>query len=172
VGAAIAATGMLAFSEIPTEGGLPLAIIASAFIGAGIAPMMTLATDVVVGSAPPERSGAASALSETASEFGAALGIAILGSLGTAPYRSRALDGLPDAVPAEATDVIGSSLGAAITIAEQLPAANAEHRTELAQQAFVDGLSLATIIGGGFLVLAAIVCPILIQRGRKPGERQ
>src|SRR5699024_11793914 len=74
--------------------------------------------------------------------------------------------------PAEATDVIGSSLGAAITIAEQLPTANAEHLTELAQQAFVDGLSLATIIGGGFLVLAAIVCPILIQRGRKPGERQ
>lgn len=172
VGAAIAATGMLAFSEIPADGGLPLAIIASAFIGAGIAPMMTLATDVVVGSAPPERSGAASALSETASEFGAALGIAILGSIGTALYRSRALDGIPDDVPAEATDVIGSSLGAAITIAEQLPTANAEHLTELAQQAFVDGLSLATIIGGGFLVLAAIVCPILIQRGRKPGERQ
>src|SRR5699024_7537619 len=95
VGAAIAATGMLAFSEIPADGGLPLAIIASAFIGAGIVPMMTLATDVVVGSAPPERSGAASALSETASEFGAALGIAILGSIGTALYRSRALDGIP-----------------------------------------------------------------------------
>jgi DHA2 family multidrug resistance protein-like MFS transporter len=172
VGGAIAAAGMLTFSRIPADGGLPLAITASAFIGAGIAPMMTLATDVVVGSAPPDRSGAASALSETASEFGAALGIAVLGSIGTALYRSRVLDGIPSDVPAEATDAIGSSLGAAIGVAEQLPSADAEHLTDLARQAFVDGLGLATIVGGGLLVLVTIVCPILIQRGRQTGQHQ
>src|SRR5699024_5586600 len=94
-GATVAAAGMLVFSRVPVEDGLTLAIVSSAFIGAGIAPMMTLATDVVVGSAPPNRSGAASALSETAAELGAALGIAVLGSIGTALYRSRVLDGLP-----------------------------------------------------------------------------
>ena len=171
-GAAIAAAGMLAFSRVPAEGGLPLAIIASAFIGAGIAPMMTLAADVVVGSAPPERSGAASALSETASEFGAAFGIAVLGSIGTALYRSHVLDGVPGEIPAEATDAIGSSLGAALGVAEQLPGDAATHLTELARQAFVDGLGAATIVGGGILVVAAIVCPILIQRGRQTGQHE
>lgn len=169
VGAAVAAAGMFAFSRIPVDGGLPLAIAASAFIGAGIAPMMTLATDVVVGSAPPERSGAASALSETASELGAALGIAVLGSVGTALYRSTTLNGLPRDVPAEATDVIGSSLGAALSVAELLPADDAARLTDLVRQAFVDGLGLASLVGGGLLVAAAIVCPMLIHRGR---ERQ
>ena len=41
-------------------------------------------TDLIVGSAPPERAGAAAAISETSSEFGGALGIAVLGSVVTA----------------------------------------------------------------------------------------
>lgn len=52
-----------------------LLIVSSTVIGAGIAPMLTPATDVVIGSAPPHRSGAASALSETAAELGAAIGV-------------------------------------------------------------------------------------------------
>ncbi len=38
----------------------------------GLAPVFTLATDIIVSSAPPERAGAASAISETGSEFGGA----------------------------------------------------------------------------------------------------
>ena len=49
--------------------------------------MFTLTTDLIVGAAPPERAGAASAISETGVEFGGALGIALLGSIGTAVYR-------------------------------------------------------------------------------------
>lgn len=167
-GSVVAAAGMLAFSRVPTDGGLPLAIVASAFIGAGIAPMMTLATDVVVGSAPPARSGAASALSETASEFGAALGIAVLGSIGTALYRTRVLDGVPDDIPTEAREVIGSSLGAALSVAEQLPADAADRLTDLVRHAFVDGLGIATIVGGAILLLAAIACPLLIAAAKAP----
>lgn len=169
-GAAVAAAGMLAFSRIPVDDGLIVAIIASAFIGAGIAPMMTLATDVVVGAAPPNRSGAASALSETAAELGAALGIAVLGSIGTVLYRSRVLDGVPADLPPEAADVVSSSLGAAIGVAEQLPAEAATHLTDLARHAFVDGLGAATITGGLVLVATAIVCPILLHRERTSAE--
>ena len=167
-GAAVAAAGMVAFSRVPADGGLPLAIIAAAFIGAGIAPMMTLAADVVVGSAPPEHSGAASALSETASELGAALGIAALGSIGTARYRSQVLEGVPDDIPPEATEVIGSSLGGALGVSEQLPAEASAQLTDLARQAFVDGLGAATAVGGGVLVIAAVACPLLIHRGANP----
>ena len=42
-----------------------------------------------MGSAPPEQAGAATGISETSGELGGAVGIAILGSLGTAVYRSR-----------------------------------------------------------------------------------
>ncbi|WP_238385358.1 MFS transporter [Nesterenkonia muleiensis] len=165
-GAAVAAAGILVFSRTPADGGLVLAIIASAFIGAGIAPMATLTTDIVVGTAPPRRSGAAAALEETAAEFGSALGIAVLGTIGTVVYRSRILDGVPDDIPEEATEALSSNLGAALGVAEQLSGDAAEHLTALAQQSFVDGLGAATIVGSCILLVAAVICPILIHRGR------
>jgi DHA2 family multidrug resistance protein-like MFS transporter len=54
-------------------------------LGAG--PVGTLATDLVVSHAPPERAGAVASLSETAAELGGALGLATLGSLGVAVSR-------------------------------------------------------------------------------------
>ena len=66
----------------------------------GSSPVIVLATDLVVGSAPVERAGAASAISETSAELGGALGIAILGSIGTAVYRARDGGGCPGRRPA------------------------------------------------------------------------
>ena len=61
-------------------------------IALGLAPVLTLTTDLIVGSAPPERAGAASGISETAVELGGALGISILGSIGIAIYPTDAQD--------------------------------------------------------------------------------
>ena len=52
----------------------------------GLSPIGAITTDLVMGAAPPERAGAASAISETSFEFGGALGIAVLGSLFTFVY--------------------------------------------------------------------------------------
>ncbi len=52
-------------------------------LGVGCGPIGALGTDILVSSAPAERAGAASAVSGTATELGGALGIALLGSLGT-----------------------------------------------------------------------------------------
>ena len=83
--------------------------------------MFTLATDLIVGSAPPERAGAASAISETGAELGGALGIAILGSIGTAVYRGAMADAVPAGVPPEAAEAARDTLGGAVAVAEQLP---------------------------------------------------
>ena len=83
--------------------------------------MFTLTTDLIVGSAPPERAGAASAISETSAEFGGALGIAVLGSIGTAVYRGAMADAMPAGVPPEAAEAARDTLGGAVAAAEQLP---------------------------------------------------
>src|SRR5688500_15871818 len=87
----------------------------------GTSPLFVLTNDLIIGSAPPERAGAASGISETSAEFGGALAIAIFGSLGIAVYRAALVDALPPGVSPEAAEAARSTLGAAIAIAEQLP---------------------------------------------------
>ncbi len=103
VGMAVAAVGtaMLLGLSVEGDGGLVLIAVASTVISVGLGPVITLATELIVGSAPPEQAGAATGISETSGELGGALGIAILGSLGTAVYRSRLSDSLPADIPAE-----------------------------------------------------------------------
>jgi DHA2 family multidrug resistance protein-like MFS transporter len=82
------AVGALGFA-IVARADLASLVIGMTVYSLGLAPVFTLATDVLVGSVAPERSGAAAALSETASELGGALGIAVLGSVGAAVFRNE-----------------------------------------------------------------------------------
>jgi MFS transporter, DHA2 family, multidrug resistance protein len=71
----------LGFGTVAAADGL-YAVVAGSFVfSLGLAPVFTLSADLMTGAAPPERAGAASALNETSTEFGGALGIALLGSL-------------------------------------------------------------------------------------------
>ena len=74
---------------------LAVLVIGSLVFSLGLTPVVSLTTDMVVGAAPPERAGAAASLSETATEFGGALGIAVFGSIGTAVYRSKVSNAIP-----------------------------------------------------------------------------
>lgn len=68
-------------------------LAASMLIGLGFVPVILTTTGLIVGTAPPEHAGSASAISETSAEFGGALGVALLGSLGTLVYRMT-MDGV------------------------------------------------------------------------------
>src|SRR5699024_8732764 len=89
---------------------------------------------------------------------------------GSALYRSRVLDEVPGDLPEEATEIVSSNLGAAISVTEQLPTEAATHLADLARHAFIDGLGAATVTGGFILVTAAIVCPLLLHRGRNHSQ--
>ena len=97
VGMAVAAAGtaMLLGLSVEGQGGLVLIAVASTIISVGLGPVITLATELIVGGGPPEQAGAATGISETSGELGGALGIAILGSIGTAVYRAEVADALP-----------------------------------------------------------------------------
>src|SRR6266545_2868732 len=85
---ALAALGLVMLLWVGETSGLAVLVSASVIISLALSPMFNLTTELIVGSAPPERAGAASGISETGAELGGALGIAILGSIGTAVYRS------------------------------------------------------------------------------------
>ena len=110
-------------TQVEVDSGLAVLVTATVIFSLGLAPLFTLANDLIIGSAPPERAGAASAISETGAELGGALCIAILGTLGTAVYRSQVDDGIPAGVPPEAAETARDTLGGAVAVSEELPPA-------------------------------------------------
>jgi DHA2 family multidrug resistance protein-like MFS transporter len=135
-----------------------------------LAPVDTLATDLAVGAAPPERAGAASALSETSAEFGGALGIAILGVIGTSIYRSHLTDALPAGIPHHTAAAARDTLGGAVAAAGQLPGQPGQILVRAARQAFTQGLHVAFAISAAAVIGAAILAAILLRHPRPSSE--
>src|SRR5690606_15760379 len=86
-GLVLAAIGYGLLTQVSGDFALAAIVIGNIVMSTGFGLTFVLTADIVVSAAPVERAGAASAISETGSEFGGAMGIAILGSLGTAVYR-------------------------------------------------------------------------------------
>jgi hypothetical protein len=103
---------------------------------------------------PKDRAGAASAISETATELGGALGMAVLGSVVTAAYRTH-LD-VPAGLPAGADGGVRDSLGSALQIAASLPARLGTEVAGAARHAFVDGMHAAVLCSAGLAALTAL----------------
>ena len=138
---------------VRTDGPLLLVVGALTVFSFGFTPVASLTTDLVVTAAPPERAGAAAALSEMAFELGGALGIALLGSLGAAIYRARMVP-LPEGLDAAAAAAAGATLGGAVAAAAEAPQFAAT-LLATACQAFTDGMLASAAIGVLCLLLLA-----------------
>ena len=131
---------------------------ASSLFSLGMAPVFTLTTDLIVGTAPPERAGAASAISETSAELGGALGIALFGSIGTAVYRLAMDDRLPAALAARDGDAARSTLGGTMAVASQLTGQDGAVLVDAGRSAFLQALQLCAALSvAGSLALAVFV---------------
>ncbi len=170
-GLALAAVGVALLTQVSVTS-LSLLVAGNFIMSLGFGPVITLATDVIVGSAPPERAGAASGISETSAEFGGALGIAVLGSIGAAIYRNQVALTLPDGIPAEAVAATRETLGGAVVAAEQLPAPLAAALLDAAREAFVQGLQLTAVIGAVGLAGMAVLAAILLRHVQTGSEPQ
>jgi MFS transporter, DHA2 family, multidrug resistance protein len=163
-GLAAAAAGLFLLTRVAVDHGLPELVVASVVISLGMGPVFGLTTEMVVGSAPEEKAGAASGISETAAELGGALGIAGLGSVGVAIYRSGVQDGLPPGVPAEAAAAARDTLGGAVSAATELPGPSADALLDVARHAFVAGLHLTSAIAAVVAAAIAVVAAVALRR--------
>ncbi len=141
--------------------GLALVIVSYALVYLSLGAIAGLGTDLVVGSAPVTRAGAASAMSETVQELGLALGIALLGSLTTAVYRAN-VDRLPIALDDNHRRAVADSLAGATSLGDALPT----EILELSRAAFVTGVNTA---GGLCAVLVAILIALSATQLRHVG---
>jgi DHA2 family multidrug resistance protein-like MFS transporter len=162
-GLIIAAVGFAMMTLVEGPSGLAVLVTAFVVYSLGLAPVFTLTTDIIVGSAPPERAGAASAISETGSEFGGALGVAILGSIGTAVYRNAMATGVSSAVPAEAAHAARDTLGRAVAVASELPYDVGVQLLGVARAAFGDAFHLTAIISAAIVLATALVAAVALR---------
>jgi DHA2 family multidrug resistance protein-like MFS transporter len=164
-GLAIAAIGFAVITQADGVTGLSYLVGGTTLFCMGLAPAYILATDMIIASAPPERAGMASAMSETATEFGAALGIAILGSIGTAVYRV-AMSDVRSAIPADAMDAARSTLGAAVAIGARFSGESGDELINAARVAFTRSLELTASISIVIVVATAFAVVLLLRPRR------
>jgi MFS transporter, DHA2 family, multidrug resistance protein len=171
-GLALAAIGLGVLTQVGATNGLPTVIAGSIIISLGLAPVLSLTTELIVGSAPPERAGAASGISETGAELGGALGISILGSIGVALYRGHVAAGLPAGVPTDAAVAARDTLGGAVAVAGQLPGQLGSAVLEVARDAFVQGMQVAATISAVLALAVAVLAVVMLRNVGSGADRE
>jgi MFS transporter, DHA2 family, multidrug resistance protein len=168
-GLVLAAIGFAVLTQVGGSRGLAALVTGYVLLSLGLAPVFTLATDLIVGTAPREQAGAASAIAETSSELGGALGIAILGSIVTAIYRGAMASAVLAGMPRSVADAARDTLGGALAAARQLPGETGMTLVAIATDAFTRAFEIAVVICA-VVALAAAMLAVILLRGVGNGD--
>ncbi|WP_282573902.1 MFS transporter [Streptomyces sp. D2-8] len=154
-GFVVAACGYMTLALAGTDS-LWLLLAACAVLACGIVAVMSQVADLALSSAPVEKAGAASSMLETGTEFGGALSMAFLGSIGTAVYRHE--------IPASAPAAARETLGGALAVADRLPGRAGDALATAAREAFTSGMHAAAVTGAVLLTAAAAAAVVTLRR--------
>ncbi|WP_049574436.1 MFS transporter [Streptomyces sp. SBT349] len=137
-------------------------------LGFGLETTLFASYESMLSEAPASEAGGAAAIGETAYQFGAGIGIALLGSVMNAMYAPgvRGVSG----VGAEDAEAAGQSLGGAYTVAARLGGDAGEALKEAARDAFVRGMHM-TLVASAVVLLAGAVAALRLPRALTGCER-
>ena len=155
IGLGIAGLALSGLLFVGRTNDLILISVASVIIALGLSPVITMATELIVSSAPQEKAGAASGISETSAELGGALGIALLGSIGTALYRG--LLGPQLDLSGASRDQALDTLAGALDVAASLPGEQGTMLVAAARDSFTDGMRITAAIAAVLAIGTAIL---------------
>jgi EmrB/QacA subfamily drug resistance transporter len=153
------AVGFTAFCFLGPDTAYLYVLFCMIWLVGGIALTMSPMTAAIMSAVPPRRAGAGSAMNDATRELGAALGVAVLGSIAASRYTA----GIQAAVaPLSAADRASAraSLGTALQTAAHLPGEAGARLVAAADNAFVSGIHLAALGG----VLLATCSGLLVWR--------
>lgn len=171
-GLVVAACGFIAVAGA-TGLGVEAVIVGSTVYSLGMSPVFTLGIDTIIAAAPARRAGAASGISETSSELGGALGIAVLGSIGTAMYRGWLSRAPLGGVPAEARRAALDTLAGALAAAANLPSEGVRAGLlDAARRAFTHAMQVTLFLCAAVSVATALVAVATLRRPRESVPRE
>ncbi|MGW4408582.1 MFS transporter [Nonomuraea sp. NPDC004702] len=159
-GLLVGASGFMLLSRLDVTGQSGLLIAGIMLMAGGVTLVLTVSSDLIIATAPPERAGSVAGLSQVATEFGGALGISLLGSIGTAVYRGHLAE---TGAPSAALDTLGGALESARHLTE--PAATT--LAAAAREAFTQGQHYAMLAAAAALCVMAVLAPVLLRAVRQ-----
>lgn len=158
----VSACGFLWLTQVRPDSPLWFTLTGGAVYAGGLVAAMTLANELALGAAPPERAGSAAAVLESGQELGGSLGMAVLGSIGAAVYSRDMTTTLPPGLPE--ADAVRETLGGATAVASHLPRATADAVLDAARDAFTHGMSYAAV-GAAVTMVGAAALSLTLLRG-------
>jgi DHA2 family multidrug resistance protein-like MFS transporter len=150
-GMVVAACGLLVLTGLDAGSPVLQLVAGVVLMVVGLAPTTTMGVNLIVGAAPPEQAGAVSGLGQAANELGGALGIALLGSIGTAVYRGD--------MYGVAGGAAGDTLGGALRNAGELSSGV----LDTASSAFVHGMRVSAIVAVVLLAATSALVAIVLR---------
>jgi len=148
------ATGLSLFNFLTPHTSYAYVVICVVPLTAGIALAMSPMTASIMSAVPPRRAGAGSAMNDATRELGAALGIAVLGSVAVSRYAGKIAPFLRGLSP-EDQSAARTSIAGAHRVASTLPAPASNVLTAAANHAFVSGIHLAVTVGAVLALFSA-----------------
>ncbi|NGO48714.1 MFS transporter [Streptomyces ureilyticus] len=165
VGIAVAGAGLVLMALfVSVDGGYLTILPGMLAMGIGMGLSMTPSTEAITGALPREKQGVASALNDITREFGTALGVAMLGALLSAGYRS-AMDNRLHGVPQGPADTAREGIANAVEVSGST-GSHAQQIVHAAQQSFVDGWQQA--MWAGVAVMGALFVYIALRGPKNP----
>ncbi|MCH7606370.1 MAG: MFS transporter [Chloroflexi bacterium] len=156
-GGLVVMAGMGALTLIEVDSSYAIPATGMALFGLGMGLVMPTVTDTIMAAVSLDDAGIGSAMNDTSREIGFALGVAVLGSIVTGLYRDKVSSGLEGLISTEAAATLGESLGSLNMITSQMSAELSPLVTRVANQSFVDAMSVAMIVGVGVVGLSVAI---------------
>ncbi|SHE40012.1 MFS transporter, DHA2 family, multidrug resistance protein [Seinonella peptonophila] len=156
-GMIISITGMFFVLQLTVTSGLAIVVIAYILFNLGASPLPSLSSGLIANSVPPEKAGAAGSLLQTSGELAFAVGIATIGSLGTAVYRHQITHSIPTHLPPKETQSIQESIAGAVNVAERFPNSIGSDFLNHAYHAFINGMITVSLICGLIYLIVAFI---------------
>lgn len=164
MGLGATAMGLILFSQLGVDSSIWVIYVSVLPLAAGMALTMTPLTTLIMVSVPLGKAGVGSAMNDTTRELGGALGVAVLGSVVTSQYVAS-LGSVASSLPEQARTAVESGLTGAVAVATQIGGEQGAGILDAANQAFVDGMSLAAIVGAVVVLAAAAAAWFLLPHG-------
>ena len=156
LGLAILSSAMFTMRTMNANSPYIVPLVAFMLMAGGVALSVGPLTAAIMSAVPPRRAGMGSAMNDATRELGAALGVAVMGSIAASHFATK-VAGLLAGVGGDDRETATSSLEGAVDLAERLTGAQAENLLNGARQAFLDSLHLATTIGGVVALIASVL---------------